>query len=110
MRVARGFNEGVVDPQHAAQSLRQVLFTLQKSRVTGGESREFADWSAYPGELVPDLIAWDKARRRFVGLTKQLDDVGFARADPKSRAMFRQLVRDTIAAIWKYTARDKACS
>ena len=105
MRIARAFDERLIDPQHAADSLRQVLFTLRKSRVTGEEPRVTAadDWRAYPDELVPDLIAWDKARRRFVGLTKQLGDIGLADADPKSRDLFRRLVRETVADIWKYT-------
>ena len=39
----------------------------------------------YPGELVADLVARDKARQRLVSLTKQLGDVELAGADPTSR-------------------------
>ena len=61
---------------------------------------------AYPGELDPHLVAWDKVRRRFVGLTKQLGDVRLADADSQSRDLFRKLVRETIADIWKHTGRE----
>ena len=108
MRIARAFDERLIDPQHAADSLREVLFTLRKKRATGEEARETAaDGSrAYPGELDPHLVAWDKVRRRFVGLTKQLGDVRLADADSQSRDLFRKLVRETIADIWKHTGRE----
>jgi hypothetical protein len=106
MRIARAFGEGLIDPQHAADfaSLREVLFVLRKKRNIGKQGQESAagDWSAYPGELVADLVAWDKARQRLVSLTKQLGDVELAGADPTSRALFRKLVRETIAALWKH--------
>ncbi|MGB2610806.1 MAG: DUF3102 domain-containing protein [Isosphaeraceae bacterium] len=108
MRIARAFDERLIDPQHAADSLREVLFTLRKKRATGEEARETAadGWRAYPGELDPHLVAWDKVRRRFVGLTKQLGDVRLADADSQSRDLFRKLVRETIADIWKHTGRE----
>ena len=42
MRIARAFDERLIDPQHAADSLREVLFTLRKKRATGEEARETA--------------------------------------------------------------------
>ena len=94
VRIARALDEGRIDADrlHAAglDSLRQVLAVLREQR-----GKAAADESA------AEFIAWDKGRQRFISWTEELDDVGFA--DPKSRALFRKLVCETVAALWRFT-------
>ena len=75
---------------------------LRKKRNIGKQGQESAagDWTHTRVNSSP-ISSPGTRPATLVSLTKQLGDVELAGADPTS-SLFRKLVRETIAALWKH--------